>query len=115
VFREPVRPTVRPKAAVRSGEAAAAILAKRAELTRQLAALDERLAAAMGDAERPDQEPDRILTLAEAASHVGEPISTFRRRLVYRKALVSAPREKRLRFSLAALDEILTNRLAEIR
>jgi hypothetical protein len=92
-----------------------AILAERAELGRRLAELDERLAAALGGSETADRDGGRILTLTEAAAHVGEPVSTFRRRLVYRRALVSAPREKRLRFSLAVLDEILTGRLEEIR
>jgi hypothetical protein len=87
------------------------ILTRRADLTRQLAALDDALAIALRDAEKPE-EPDRVLSLAEAAAHVGEPVSTFRQRLVYRQALVSAATERRLRFSRRALDRIAHSRLA---
>jgi hypothetical protein len=90
---------------------AASILAKRADLTRQLAALDDALAIALREVQRPE-EPDRVLSLTEAASHVGEPVSTFRQRLYYRCALVSGPTERRLRFSRHALDRIKADRLA---
>jgi hypothetical protein len=99
---------------VRAGEAAATILSKRADLTRQLAALDEALAIALRSAQTPEN-PDQVLSLVQAAAHVGEPASTFRRRLVYRRALVSGPAEKRLRYSRAVLDDILAGRLAQIR
>jgi hypothetical protein len=98
---------------LRAAEAAGAILAKRAELQRQLASLDEALAIALSDAEKP-VEPDRVLSLEEAAAHVGEPASTFRQRPCYRRALVSGPTQKRLRFSRRALDLISRDRLAEI-
>ena len=95
------------------------ILRERAELTRRLAALDERLAVALGDAERPEgpegrppPPEDRVLGLAEAAAFMGEPPSTFRRRPEYLKALVSRPTERRRRYSRAALDRIKADRLA---
>jgi hypothetical protein len=90
-------------------DSAASILLKRAELTRQLAALDEALAIALRAIQTPD-EPDRVLTLDEAAAHVGEPPSTFRQRLCYRRAQVSGPRQRRLRFSQRTLDRILQDR-----
>jgi hypothetical protein len=96
------------------GAAAAAILAKRAELQRQLAALDEALAIALRDSEKPE-EPDRVLSLVEAAAHVGEPVSTFRQRPWYRRAQISGQTERRLRFSKKRLTEILTVRLEQIR
>jgi hypothetical protein len=99
---------------VTPGAAAAAILAKRAELQRQLAALDDALAIALRDAEKRE-ELDRVMSLAEAAAHAGDPVSTFRQRACYRRALVSGPHERRLRFSRRVLDEILSNRLAEAR
>lgn len=91
-----------------------AILARRAELTRELAALDEALAVALEGAQKPE-EPDRILGLADAAAHVGEAASTFRQRPCYRRALVSAAGQRPLRFSMRALDKILRDRLAEVR
>ncbi len=91
-----------------------AILAERAALGRRLAELDDRLAVALCGVERPDQ-PDAVLTLAEAASYAHEPTSTFRQRSCYRAALVSGPREKRLRFSRAALDRVMAERLARVR
>jgi hypothetical protein len=96
---------------VRPGEAVAAILAKRAELQRQLAGLDEALAIALRVVERPE-EADQALGLKEAADRVGEPVSTFRQRGCYRRALVSGPGERRLRFSARALDRIARDRLA---
>jgi hypothetical protein len=81
-----------------------------AELHCELAALQECLAITLRDAERPE-EPDRVLSLSEAAAHVGEPVSTFRQRACYRRALVSGPHERRLRFSSRALDQIKADRL----
>ena len=66
------------------------ILARRAAVQRELAALEEQLALALRDREKPEPVADEVLTLAEAAAHVHEPISTFRRRLSYRAATVSA-------------------------
>jgi len=60
--------------------------------------------------EQPE-EPDTVLSLAEAARFVGEPASTFRRRLEYRKALVSRPTERRKRYSRAALERLKQERL----
>jgi hypothetical protein len=87
------------------------IYGRRAALMREVAALDEALAIALRDAEKPD-DPDRILSLAEAAAHLGERVSTFRQRSCYRRALVSGPHERRLRFSRVALDRIAADRLA---
>ena len=43
-----------------------------------------------------------MLSLKEAAEYMGEPVSTFRRRREYRKAKVSRPGERRLRYSRGA-------------
>lgn len=43
---------------------------------------------------------------------MGEPPETFRRRLEYRKALLSRPGERRLRYSRAGLERIRRDRLA---
>ena len=94
--------------------AVSAILTKRADLSRQIAALDDALAAALEGAQKPE-ESDRVLTLAEAAAHVHEPANTFRQRPCYRRALVSGPTERRLRFSMRTLDGITRDRLAEAR
>jgi hypothetical protein len=53
------------------------------------------------------------LGLEAAAASFGEAPSTFRQRLEYGKALVSQPGERRLRYSRAALERILGDRLAE--
>ena len=61
---------------------------------------------------RPDPgPPDETIGLPEAAALAGEPTETFRRRLVYRKALVSRPGERRLRYSRRALERIAADRL----
>lgn len=58
------------------------------------------------------QEPDVALGLREAATLFGEPVETFRRRLEYRKALLTRPGERRLRYSRAELERIRRDRLA---
>jgi hypothetical protein len=83
-----------------------------AELHCELAALQECLAITLRGAARPE-EPDRVLSLAEAAAHLGEPVSTFRQRPSYRRAQVSGPTERRLRFSQKTLDSIVTGQLDE--
>jgi hypothetical protein len=90
-----------------------ALFARHAELLRELAALEERIGTAL-EAGRPP-EPDRTLCLEEAATLMGEPPETFRRRLEYRKALVSRPGELRLRFSAAALERVRRDRLGAAR
>jgi hypothetical protein len=89
------------------------ILRRRAELTRELAALDDALALALEAVQQPD-DADEILDLAAAARHVGEPASTFRQRPCYRRALVSGTTERRLRYSRLELDRILRDRLAAV-
>jgi len=56
--------------------------------------------------------PDVALGLREAAALFGEPIETFRRRLEYRKALLTRPGERRLRYSRVELERIRQDRLA---
>lgn len=90
----------------------AGIYARRASLLRQVAAIDDELAGALQAQQEPPQESDVVLTLAEAASFMGEPASTFRRRLEYAKALVSRPGERRNRYSGSALERIKRDRLA---
>jgi hypothetical protein len=88
-----------------------ALFFRRAELLRELARLEETLGGALGDALRPDQHEDEALTLTDAARLLGEPVETFRRRLEYRKALLSRRGERRLRFSRVALERIRNTRL----
>lgn len=84
---------------------------RRAELFREFAVLEVELAEALARAARPAAaKPDQVLTLYEAAAFMGEPAETFRRRLEYRKAVVSRPGELRLRFSRRGLDRILADR-----
>jgi hypothetical protein len=59
-----------------------------------------------------EAEADTAMSLPEAAALMGEPVSTFRRRLDYRKALLTRPGERRLRYSRVALDRIKRDRLA---
>jgi hypothetical protein len=88
-----------------------ALCSRRAELLRELADLELELARAL-DARDRRPEPDSVLALHEAAALMGEPVSTFRRRLEYRKALISRPTERRLRYSRAMLEAIRKDRLA---
>jgi hypothetical protein len=92
------------------------LFARRATLLREVAVIDEALGPALGEAfaaaQRDSQKPDETLTLAQAATLVGEPAETFRRRLEYRKALISRPGEHRRRYSSRALQRILADRLA---
>ncbi len=90
------------------------ILSRRAELTRELAKLDDDLALALGDAEKP-VEPDQVLTLEQAAERVREPAETVRRRPEYLKARVSRPGARRIRFSSRALDAIMADTAARWR
>lgn len=60
--------------------------------------------------EDPDEETD-VITLQEAACLMREPAGTVRRRLEYRRALVSRPGERRLRYSRHKLEEIRRDRL----
>jgi hypothetical protein len=87
-----------------------AICARRAELLRELAGLEEALASAVAAAAQPAAR-DEILNLKQAAAYLGEPERTVQSRLEYRKALVSRPGEYRLRFSRAELDRIIRDRL----
>ncbi|MGH9367262.1 MAG: hypothetical protein ACRD3M_06280 [Thermoanaerobaculia bacterium] len=86
-----------------------ALFARRAALLRELAGLEEALGGALGP---PASAADEALPLAAAAALMGEPASTFRRRLDYRKALLSRPGERRLRYSRAELERIRQDRLA---
>jgi hypothetical protein len=52
------------------------------------------------------------LGVREAAAMFGEPVETFRRRLEYRKALLTRPGERRLRYSRHELERIRRDRLA---
>lgn len=93
------------------------ILVRRAQLQRELATLDADLAEALDQpaappVQAPPDQPDKGLSLAEAADLFGDPPSTFRRRLEYRKALISRPGERRLRYSRAELERIRRDRLA---
>jgi hypothetical protein len=89
------------------------ICRRRAELLRELARLDEELARALEAAPDPEERfRDATLDLSGAAAYMGEPKETFRRRLDYRKAIVSREGERRLRYSRAALDRIKADRLA---
>ncbi len=88
------------------------LFARRAELLRELAGLEEALGGALGDALRPDPRADNALSLAEAARFLGEPVETFRRRLDYRKALLTRTHERRLRYDRAELERIRRDRLA---
>src|SRR5262249_13649663 len=81
----------------------AGLFSPRAVLPRELAGLEEALGGALGEALRPEPVADEVLLLPAAAAYVGEPVETFRRRLDYRKALVTRPGERRQRYSRAAL------------
>lgn len=88
----------------------AEIFARRAALLRELADLDQRLAAVLEEAMRPVV-PDAVLGLKEAAAFLGEAPATFRRRLEYRKALLTRPGERNLRYSRVELERIKKDRL----
>lgn len=87
------------------------LFARRSGLLRELASLEEALGRALVEAVRPEPTIDSSLSLSEAAAFMGEPAATFRRRLDYRKALLSRPGERRLRYSRAALERIRRDRL----
>jgi len=89
----------------------AALHARKAALLRELAEVEEAFVAAL-EAARPAAPADEVLTLGQAAALLGEPERTVRARLEYRKALVSRPREHRLRFSRRELERIRRDRLA---
>ena len=88
------------------------LFAQHAELLRQLAAIEERIGAALDAIPASAPAADRTISLYEAAAMMGEPPETFRRRLEYRKAQVSRPGELRLRFSAAEVERIRRDRLA---
>jgi hypothetical protein len=89
------------------------LLERRAALQRALADVDDALASALGGTPEIAEPADEVLNQVEAAELVGEPVSTFRRRPLYRKALVSAPGERRPRYSRKALLKLLDSRLAQ--
>jgi hypothetical protein len=88
------------------------LFARRAEILRELAGLEEALGGLLGEALRPARATDEALTLPAAAALLGEPVETFRRRLDYRKALLRLPGERRLRYSRTVLERILKDRVA---
>lgn len=88
------------------------LFARRAALLHELAGLEEELGRAVVEALSPAAPADDALSLKSAAAFMGEPSETFRRRLDYRKALLTRPGERRLRYSLSALDRIKRDRLA---
>jgi hypothetical protein len=75
-----------------------ALFARRAQIQRELADLDERLGSALAAFTAP-RAPDQALTLLEAAKMLGERPETVRRRLEYRKALIRRVGERNLRYS----------------
>lgn len=87
------------------------LFARHAQLLRELARIEERIGAALDAAAPSPPAGDRTVSLEEAATLMGEPPETFRRRLEYRKAQVSRPGELRLRFSTAALERVRRDRL----
>lgn len=89
----------------------AALFTRRAALLRELAVIEEQLGAALDRPVIPAM-VDETLDLKAAAAVMGERPETFRRRLDYRKALLSRPGELRLRFSRAGLERIRRDRLA---
>jgi hypothetical protein len=86
------------------------LYARKAELLRELADLEVQIPDAIVAATAP-QPPDEVLGLDDAAKLMNEPAGTFRQRPCYRRALVSGPRERRLRFSRRALERIKADRL----
>jgi hypothetical protein len=88
------------------------LFARRAELLRELANLEDAVGGALAEAMRPEPASDDALSLVDAAGFLGEPVETFRRRLDYRKALLRRPGERRLRYSRAVLERIRQDRLA---
>ena len=93
-------------------KALAELSRRRAELLRQLAELDERLARAFEAFEGKPEPEDVTLSLQEASVFLGEPASTVRRRGCYLRARVSTEGERRLRYSRRVLEEIRQDRLA---
>jgi hypothetical protein len=91
--------------------AVARLFSRRAELLRELAELEEELSLAFQCALSPEPS-DEVFGVAEAAAFMGEPVETFRRRFEYRKALLTRPRERRLRYSRIELERIRQDRLA---
>jgi chromatin segregation and condensation protein Rec8/ScpA/Scc1 (kleisin family) len=90
----------------------ARICSRRAELLRELAELEESLGRAVSETLCPEPTVDETFSLAEAAALMGERPETFRRRFEYRKALLTRPNERRLRYSRDALERIKRDRLA---
>ena len=93
----------------------ASLFARRAALLRELAAIEEQLGSELEAAlRRPVVPPpaDETLDLEAAADFMGEAKETFRRRLEYRKAVISRPGQLRLRFSRRALERIRSDSLA---
>ena len=92
----------------------AALFARRAEVQRELAGLDEAIAGAVtGLLVEPARPADQVLTLTEAADLLGEPVETFRRRPEYLKASIRRPGERKHRYSRVALERVVRDRLAE--
>jgi hypothetical protein len=87
------------------------LFCRRAELLRELALVDESIGRAVLEA-LPHAQADEALGLEAAAAFMGEPTETFRRRLDYRKALLTRPGERRLRYSRTVLERIRRDRLA---
>jgi hypothetical protein len=86
------------------------LFARRSDLQGQLALTDAAIARAFESAVEPE-EPDVTLLLPEAAAFMAEPVSTFRRRKVYWKALVSEAGERRRKYSRRVLEQIRRERL----
>jgi hypothetical protein len=78
------------------------LFARRAALLHELAGLEEELGRAVGEALSPADGPDETLSLEAAAAFMGEPVETYRKRLDCRRALISRPGERRLRYSVAS-------------
>ncbi len=87
------------------------LFTRRAELLRDLADLEIELGRAFDAPQEPSDPADDVLSLPDAAKLLGEPASTFRRRLEYHKALISRPTERRRRYSRAVLEQIKRTRL----
>lgn len=107
MFEEVLAPV---RAAAAAAHAAGALPAFLGELERIRA--EALLTAALPPVFPAREEATRALDLGEAAAMFGEPIETFRRRLEYRKALLTRPGERRLRYSRDVLERIRKDRLA---
>lgn len=88
----------------------APLFARKAELLRELAILEEAIGAGLDVALKADRTRDEALSLPAAAALMGEPAETFRRRVDYR--LLGRPGERRLRYSRSELERIRRDRLA---